>query len=127
MRMTWMFAFVLAAGCSNKLSGTLEIDGHAVEISSCRNGMVYGFRGVELTAATGERLRVALAPTGEAVVILMAKGASTGAELGKCGSLEVSDQNSEINDVKNVEGKMELDCAADGSAIKGSVKFGNCH
>jgi hypothetical protein len=50
-----------------------------------------------------------------------------GKDLGACGSLEIEDQNSTVNDVKNVEGKATLDCAADGVAVKGSVTFENCH
>ena len=37
------------------------------------------------------------------------------------------DQNSTINDVKNVEGRVELNCTADGAVIKGSVSFAKYH
>jgi hypothetical protein len=126
-----MWAFVvaaaLAAGCSSKVSGEIEVNGKKVGVSSCRNGVVYGYRGVEVTTKDGDRLRVAMTQTGEAWLVFMPKGSSTGSEIGACGTLEVSDQNSTINDVKNVEGKMELDCASDGLSVKGTVKFENCH
>ncbi|MCA9677448.1 MAG: hypothetical protein H6709_21440 [Kofleriaceae bacterium] len=128
-----MRAFLLVAvlaplaACSAKLGGELTINGEKVGMSSCRNGVVYGYRGVELTAKNGVRVRIAASQTGEANVVMMAKGAATGTELGRCGSFTVSDQNSTINNVKNVEGKAELDCSADGVSLKGSVSFENCH
>lgn len=128
MRMMWASALVfLAVGCSSKVSGEVEINGEKVGVSSCRNGVVYGYRGVEVTLKSGDRLRVATTQTGEAWLVYMPKGSSTGTEIGACGTLGVSDQNSTINDVKNVEGKAELDCASDGLTVKGTVKFENCH
>src|SRR5512134_2642276 len=91
----------LVVGCSNKLSGSVDINGEKLELDSCRNGVVYGYRGVELTGKNGVRLRVATLVTGEAAVIVMPAGASVGKQLpGACGSLELSDQNSTINDVR---------------------------
>lgn len=113
--------------CSNKLGGDLKINGEAFAPSSCRSGAVYGFAGVEVTGAGGRRLRVLHTPTGEAQVVLFASGAQVGTNLGLCGTLTVSDQNSTINDVKNVQGKAQLKCAADGVVIEGSLQFENCH
>jgi hypothetical protein len=134
MRRFWMVPVALLIAvfpscmCSNKLSGSVEVNGEKLSISSCRNGAVYGFRGVELSASNGTRLRVGALPTGAAGVIVMAKGASVGTELDvPCGSLVISDQNSTVNDVKNVEGKAVLECEAAGFKVKGSVTFENCH
>jgi hypothetical protein len=114
--------------CSNKLSGSMEVNGEKVGFNSCRNGLVYGFRGVELSASNGMRLRLGLLPTGEAGVIVMPKGESVGKELGvECGSLTISDQNSTVNDVKNVQGKAVLDCEGQGYKVKGEASFENCH
>jgi hypothetical protein len=123
----WMVAVALLVGCTNKLGGELSVDGEKLEIDSCRSGSIYGYRGVEMSAKSGIRVRVAGTATGAAHVVVMPKGAAVGKDLGACGSLEIADQNSTVNDVKNVEGKATLDCAADGVAVKGSITFENCH
>jgi hypothetical protein len=128
----FLIAFLIAVFpscmCSNKLSGSVEVNGEKLSFSSCRNGAVHGYRGVELTASNGTRLRIGVLPTGAAGVIIMPKGQTVGTELGTaCGSLNISDQNSTVNDVKNVEGKAVLDCEGNGFKVKGEVSFENCH
>jgi hypothetical protein len=115
------------AACSNKVGGEITVNGEKVELSSCRNGVIYGFRGVEVTAKTGLKLRIVATATDEAFVAVIPPGAETGTEIGRCGSLKISDQNSTINDVKNVEGRAKLECNSDGFDIKGTVSFANCH
>jgi len=130
MQHSWRIATVLVVcgACSNKLGGSIEINGEKVTFGACRSGAVYGFRGVELTGSNGMRLRLGVLPTGAAGVIVMPKGADVGKELDvPCGSLVLSDQHSTINDVKNVEGKAVLDCEADGFKVKGEITFENCH
>ncbi len=118
---------VSVAGCSNKIGGEVTVNGEKLELSSCRSGAVYGFRGVEVTAKSGLKLRIVATATDEAYLAVMPAGAETGTDVGTCGTLKISDQNSTINDVKNVEGKAKLDCNRDGFEIKGTVEFENCH
>ena len=113
--------------CSNKLGGDLKVNGESFGANGCRSGAVYGFSGVEVTGAGGRKLRVLQLPTGEAKVVVFANGAAVGSDLGVCGTISVSDQNSTINDVKNVRGKAQLSCAADGITLEGSLTFENCH
>lgn len=120
-------ALLVTCICSNKLGGDLKVDGEAFGASGCRNGAVYGFAGVEVTGKGGRRLRVIHTPTGAANVVVFASGAQMGSDLGACGTIQVSDQNSTVNDVKNVEGKALLKCAADGITIEGTLTFENCH
>lgn len=127
MRSLAILLLLLAAACSNKLGGEVEVNGEKQSLSSCRNGVVYGFRGVEVSMRSGMRLRIAATQTGEARLVYMPSGSSTGTDIGTCGTLSISDQNSTINDVKNVEGKAALDCATDGFSIKGELSFENCH
>jgi len=134
MRRSWFVMVVAAAAvfpscfCSNKLSGSIQLNGETLSFSSCRNGQVHGFRGVELSAKNGVRLRIGVLPTGAAGVIVMPEDAEVGVDLGvACGSLSLSDQNSTVNDVRNVEGKAVLDCEAQGYKVKGQVTFANCH
>ena len=120
-------ALATIAGCSNKLSGDLTVDGNAFELDACRSGQVYGFRGVELSSKKAGKVRLAVAPTGEAVAFYMPPDADKGVELGRCGTLKVNDQKSTINDIRNVEGSADLSCEAAGHSIKGKVQFSNCH
>lgn len=113
--------------CSNKLGGDLKLNGEPFAPTGCRNGAVYGFSGVEVTGKSGWKLRLVQTPTGEGRVIAFGPGASTGAELGACGSLKVNTQNSTINEVKNVEGHAELACTVDGLSLSGKITFENCH
>jgi len=122
-----LFALVAWAGCTNKLSGELVIDGETFELDGCRSGQVYGFSGVELRGTSGARLRLVQTPTGQGRAILMAAGAADGVDLGECGPFSVSQQNSTINDVKNVEGAATLSCTGAGHTVKGTVAFANCH
>ena len=130
MRLIWILVLVLAVAavaCSSKISGEIEINGEKAGLSSCRNGVVFGYRGVELTTQNGDRLRIASSQTGEAWLVVMASGAATGNEIGTCGTFEISDQNSTINDVKNVKGQANLECATADFKVKGTVTFENCH
>jgi len=128
MRSAWIL--IALAACSNELGGDLSLDGTPFSPSSCRSGAVYGFRGVTLRGAGGE-LRIASTMTGEARVALFPAGAKAEAQaaldLGACGLFTISDQSSTINDVKNVEGKAQLECTAHGHTVKGTVTFSNCH
>ena len=127
--MRWLCGLVLVAalGCTNKLGGDVVVNDEKLELDSCHSGVAYGFRGVEVVAKSGVRVRVGATPTGEAHVFVMLAGAEVGKDLGACGSFQISDQNSTVNDVKNVEGKATFDCAAEGITAKGSFTFENCH
>lgn len=118
---------LLWIGCSAELSSDLDLNGAKLKLTACRNGSVYGFRGVELAADNGTRLRIATTVTGEAEVVVMPAGSDKGTRLGSCGTFQIADQNSEINSVKNVEGRASFDCKGDGVALKGTASFGNCH
>lgn len=125
----WIGALLLlgAAACTNELGGDLSVNGTPFEAASCRNGAVRGYRGVEVTGKSGDRIAIAATQTGAAHVAFLPKGADRGVEIGDCGTFQIEDQNSTVNDVKNVEGKATLDCTSGDRVIKGSVTFSNCH
>ena len=134
MRHTWVVAVIAIAAsgipgcfCSNKLEGSVDVNGETLSFDSCKNGVTFGARGVELIAKNGMRLRVLATPTGESSLVVVPKGATTGVEVGTCGSLQLADQNSTVNDVKNIEGKAVLACEANGYKVSGTVSFSNCH
>ncbi|MEZ4398913.1 MAG: hypothetical protein R3B06_02785 [Kofleriaceae bacterium] len=124
-----VIALVLVASvaCSNKLGGDLTINGEPFAPASCRNGVVYGFSGVEVRGKRGDKLRLAQTATGEVQVIVFAPGATVGSSIGTCGTITVDTQRSTINDVKNVRGKATLACETDGLTLAGTVTFENCH
>ncbi|MCA9520580.1 MAG: hypothetical protein KC609_06390 [Myxococcales bacterium] len=127
----WMLFAVLflgftVAGCTNKISGNVTVDGKALSFKSCRSGQVYGFAGVELKAASGERLRLVMTPSGHSVAVYFNASSTTGVTIGRCGPFELRRQNSTVNKVTNVAGKATLDCKTS-VAIKGEVSFENCH
>lgn len=120
-------AILLVACFSAKVGGDVTVNGEALRFDACRNGVLYGYRGVEVTAKNGLRLRIATTQTGAADLVVMPPGAATGTDLGPCGVIDVSDQHSSVNNVTNVEGHADLDCASDGFTIHGRVTFENCH
>lgn len=128
-RRGWIGALVLLAvsACTNELGGDLSVNGAPFEAASCRSGAVRGYRGVEVTGKSGARLAIAATQTGAARVAHFAVGAERGVEIGDCGTFHIEDQNSTVNDVKNVEGKATLDCTSGELVIKGSLTFSNCH
>ena len=119
-------SFVLLNACSNKLGGELEIDGQKLTFDSCRSGQVYGFTGVELIAKGGRKLRL-VGYADNSVRVLVGGTEARFDDIGECGPVKLSRQNSTINDVTNVEGNATLDCSTGGHTIKGKISWENCH
>lgn len=109
----------LLVGCSTA-HGDVTIDGETHTFTSCRSGAAYGFRGVELTARSGLRLRIAATASGEGSVVVLRRGSTTGREIGPCGALTLVEKK------RSVEGRATLDCTAAGATIKGTVRFDDC-
>ena len=123
----FVFVFGLAVACSSKTSGVLMIDGEKFSIDKCRSGQAFGFAGIQFNGDDGRRLRVFSVPDGTAEAALFPKGSDTGDRLGPCGTLVVKQQNSTINNVKNVKGRAKLSCNAAGHEVAGELTFENCH
>jgi hypothetical protein len=120
-------ALGLGGACRNKLTGELVVDGLPLTVQSCRSGEAGGFFGVDLVETDGRKLRLVALPSGQASALLFEPGATTAVELGPCGVMSISRQNSTVNDVRNVMGRMTLGCASAGHAVKGALTFENCH
>lgn len=127
MRRLVPLAILLLGACSNELSGRLTVDGQPFVFDGCRSGRVFGFTGVVLEAADGRRVGIVQTPTGNPDVVVFAAGAEVGQKIPECGSFTVQNQNSTINDVRNVEGRAKLQCRGGGHEIEGEVTFANCH
>jgi len=113
--------------CKAKLAGHVTLDGASFEPTACRSGQALGFSGVELSDASGRRLRLALNVDGTTTAALFAAGAAKGDNLGACGTLVLQPQDSRINNVQNMEGTAKLSCKGAGHDLSGELEFANCH
>jgi hypothetical protein len=121
-----MIAFTLVS-CTAKITGTLQVDGAPFEIKQCRSGQAFGFSGIELTDATGNRLRLLANADGTCSAALFKGDSLTGDRLGQCGTLAMEAQSSRINSIVNVKGTAKLLCEAVNRKVAGNVEFENCH
>ncbi len=118
---------VVLLGCTNKLSGELDVAGSKFIPESCRSGQALGFSGVELTAKDGRRIRVAQTASGDGFAIFFGPDDVSGVELGRCGPFQMETQSSTINNICNVKGTAKLDCGTPEIKVSGSITFENCH
>ena len=116
---------VSLVGCTNKLTGTLDVDGKTFQPTACRSLSPMGMLGVELESDAGARFRFAEKADGSGDAYYFAAGAQKAKHLGACVTLTVAKQHSRVNNVTNVEGKAVVDC--DDHAVKGTITFQNCH
>ena len=113
--------------CQSKVTGTLEVDGSHFAVQQCRSGQAFGFSGVELTDASGNRLRLLANADGTCSAALFKGDSPTGDPLGQCGTLAMEAQSSRINSIVNVKGRAKLACEAARHKVIGNVEFENCH
>jgi hypothetical protein len=86
------------------------------------------FSGVDFTDGSGRRLRFVALENGSLRTFLFEPGAKTGSLIGQgCGTINVAEQNSTVNDVKNVQGTLSADCTGSGHHITATMNFKNCH
>lgn len=114
-------------GCTSKIAGKLEVDGAPFTIKQCRSGQAFGFSGIELTDASGNRLRLLANADGTCSAALFKGDSPTGDRLGQCGTLAMEAQSSRINSIVNVKGTAKLLCEAVNHRVAGNVEFENCH
>ena len=116
-----------SVSCKSKITGTLEVDGAPFAIQQCRSGQAFGFSGIELTDATGRRLRLLANADGTCSAALFKGDSPTGDRLGRCGTLMMEAQSSRINSITNIRGTAKLACEAVSHKIAGDIQFENCH
>jgi hypothetical protein len=113
-------------GCKAKLEGSLTVNGAPFEVSSCRSGQANGFMGVDLSNEAGATIRLVQTPMNVPQVLYLQGEGAQATMIGTCGSLTIRTQNSTINDIRNVEGNANLQCAG-AVTIAGAMRFQNCH
>jgi hypothetical protein len=122
-----LLALLALVGCHAKVTGTLQVDGTTFAVAQCRSGQAFGFSGIELTDATGRRLRLLANPDGTCTAALFSGNDATGDQVGQCGALTMAAQSSRINSITNLKGGANLTCNAGGHKVAGIVEFENCH
>jgi hypothetical protein len=135
MRGTFFFiALVLGAllACKSKQisSGTISVNGAPFEIDQCRSGKANAppFEGVDFLDAGGRRVRFLRNELGQVRTFVFQAGQLTGDLVGEgCGNVTVTEQSSEVNGVKNVQGNVSANCTGGGHAVIAAVNFENCH
>ena len=120
-------AALFLVSCQSKVTGTLEVDGSSFAVEQCRSGQAFGFSGIELTDATGRRLRLLANADGTCTAALFKGDSPTGDRLGQCGTLTMEAQSSRINSITNVKGTAKLACEALAHKVAGDIEFENCH
>ena len=132
------FLFLVAslAGCSNKLSGELTINDDGKSLltftpEECESAVHSNHTGVILYYDDAEVKALALTKGGYGVFI---KSDELGEEVRlneeQCSQFEVvvKPQSSSVNDVQNVEGKIQLTCQrGEKGEVKANITFQNCH
>ena len=116
--------------CKSKQSGTLTVNGAAFQISECRSGAANSppFAGVDFLDETGRRVRFLRNEAGMVRIFVFAPGQMTGDLVGEgCGTINVTEQNSEVNGVKNVQGSVSANCTGGGHSVAAGMNFENCH
>jgi len=103
----------------------LMVDGKPFRPTQCRNGAALHFMGVEVSDEAGRAMRFDTTNDGR-VVIYKAHG-TPDVTFYFCGQINIVDQDSTINSVKNVEGRAILKCENQGHTVNGTVTFENCH
>jgi hypothetical protein len=124
---TLLLALILPA-CQARVQSQLVVNGTPFVASSCASGAPFGYSGVELADAAGQRLRLSSALDGRFSGAYFAPGENLGDALEACGSFRLERGTGVINGVRNLDGEAVLSCAtARGHRIQGSVRFENCH
>jgi hypothetical protein len=133
MRGTFLFMAVLLGvllACKSKQSGSITLNGAAFQIEECRSGKANAppFEGVDFLDTAGRRVRFLRNELGQVRTFVFDPGQLTGELVGEgCGSVSVTEQNSEVNGVKNVQGNVSANCSGGGRTVVASVTFENCH
>lgn len=122
-----LLAGVLVVGCSNKLTGELTYKGKSFVPIRCSNMQRIGQRGVELEDASYRRVRIIERPDGGADAYWFSDSSGKGIKFGDCAKLTLNEQNSSVNKVHNVMGKVKLECEKSDDELTGTVTFENCH
>ena len=128
-------ALGLYGACSSKASGEFVASGGELgewtfKPNKGNSGQRQGFLGVWLKKKGDKKhfVKVAKDPaTGKTVVTVGIPGTKKGLVLKSCKVLKstIRKTNTTINDIRCVEGSVEVDCPS--AKFKGKAKFENCH
>jgi hypothetical protein len=128
VRVALLLSVSVIVGCASKVEGTLQVDGAPFQVERCRSGAALGFPGIALVHGDGRSIRLlASQRDGSVAAALIPAGAAVGIDLGPCGSIELREQSSNVNNIQNQQGSATLSCEREGHQLSGSIRFENCH
>ncbi len=128
---------LVGSGCSNKLSGSVDVTtkahgDYSIKPGQCISGEREDFFGADLREGDDDKIiRVIKDPKEGYSVRINVPGTKKAVVVndGVCTTFKVrvKKQNSTINDVTNVKGRIKLDCKVGTSTVEANIRFENCH
>ena len=133
-----VFGIVMATRIStNHINGTItsqggELGTWSIQPDNCESGEVDQFRGVKLFAGSGNTHgTVFLSPVGgeQKITINLGNGKARVFDQDDCKVLDgdIHRENSRVNRIYNISGRVRFDCAFKDEHVTGDVTFENCH
>lgn len=124
-----LITFFVLSIAVNKIDGNIQMDGAQFVAQKCNSGNVFSFSGVQLTDASGRRIRVISDPVSGATKVAFFNSLSqtVGEDLGPCAKITMQPQISTVNGIKNQRGTATFSCTSGVRKITGTVTFSNCH
>lgn len=152
MKLAWGLVgmLVMLAGCSvfkdGTVAGRVESKGSmgnwVLESGACFSGQRESFFGAVAQGPEGSGIAIKLVKDGVkgwTAVVNQPDTCKTGAEKSKCMAtvlaadqcktldVELANTNTTVNNIRVIEGKLDIDCSSGNDSIKGSLTLTHCH
>jgi hypothetical protein len=128
---------LVGSGCSNKLSGSVDVTtkahgDYSIKPGQCISGEREDFFGADLREGDDDKIiRVMKDPKEGYSVRINVPGSKKAVVVNDdvCSTFKVrvKKQKSTINDVTNVKGRIKLDCKVGTTTVEANIRFENCH
>lgn len=136
-RVLGLICLGLVAGCSNNLTGTANVTTKesgpfSITPDSCYSGQREAYFGVQLEDSKGgTMMRLVKDPVkGYTAVIRLPnsdKALTVTPEACAKFDVHIETQSSTINNIRNIKGRANIDCASGDNSLKADLTFENCH
>jgi hypothetical protein len=109
------------------VKSAMLVDRRQWVVTRCESAARDGFYGVDLTSATGEKVRIIPQPDESALVVLFPVGGGDVIRMSDCARSRMPRSNTKINNVQTMDGWATFSCDVSGRTIEGRVDFEMCH